>query len=172
MKKIQVKLSVSSIENAINELKAYETELHSRILTYVNALVQEGVKVANVCVASTQGDSDLPAVVYDIDSQGDIVKARIAITGKDVLFVEFGAGIAYNTGAQHPYADELGYGVGTYPSEHPPNKAINPGRWIYGHNDDGTPIWSIGTEATMPIYHAAETVRNNTIIKATELLRG
>ena len=170
---IKAELDPSSIENALAEIKKYRMSLQDKLQTLVNELVQAGVEIAKLQVANTQGDSDLPAVTYEINSQGDIIKAVIALVGNDALFVEFGAGIAYNTGNQHPWADEFGYGVGTYPSKHPPNKAINPGRWVYGHNDDGSPIWSIGTEATMPMYHAAENIRNNLIQKAVDnFMRG
>jgi hypothetical protein len=131
------------------------------------------VQVAGILVSSAQGDSKKPDVTYEVNPQGDIVNATIAIVGTDVLFIEFGAGIAYNTGNQHPKASEFGYGPGTYPSKHPPNKAINPGRWVYDHDENGKPLWSIGTEATMPMYHAAETIRNNLIQKAIDnFMRG
>ena len=172
MEKIHIELgSTSSIQAAIDKIEEYKYELQLKINDFVYKLINEGVQVASIRVAGTEGDSDLPEVSYQIDTQGNIVKARIMLVGKDALFVEFGAGIAYNTGVQHPYAGELGYGPGTYPSEHPPNRAINPGRWVYGHDDDGEPIWSIGTQATMPLYGALESIRNNAIKKAVEIFR-
>ena len=175
MKTIHIELGSSrSIQSAIDEIESYKQELQQKIETLVNNLVAEGVKVAAIRVASTQGDSKLPDVDYEIDPQGEIVKAKIKLLGSDALFVEFGAGIAYNTGKQHPLAGELGYGPGTYPSEHPPNKAINPGFWYYNTSDSaGTEYGkrSIGTEATMPLYGALESVRNNAIVKAIEIFR-
>lgn len=174
MKKISFKLGSTEIDRAIKELKQYQEELNKKIELFVDSLLSEGIKVASLRVASTQGDSKLPNVVYDINPQGDIVKATIAIVGTDVLFVEFGAGIAYNTGKQHPKADEFGYGPGTYPSEHPPNRAINPGYWYYtSHDSVGGNVRkrSIGTEATMPIYGAAESMRNAIIRKAVDAFR-
>lgn len=174
MKKIVVKLEPSSIDDAIDELKSYREELTEKVKILVGKLTQDGVQVARVQVSEAQGDSTDAFVDYTVDStSGDIIRAQIFLQGTDALFIEFGAGIAYNTGKQHPYASELGYGVGTYPSEHPPNRAMNPGAWVYGHDDDGTPLWSIGTEATMPIYFAGETIRNNLIQRAIEeFMRG
>ena len=170
---IKAELSPSSIDKAIDEINKYKSRLQDRIQSLVNELVQDGVQVARILVSSAQGDSKKPDVTYEINPQGDIIKATIAMVGTDVLFIEFGAGIAYNTGNQHPKASEFGYGPGTYPSKHPPNKAINPGRWVYGHDENGKPLWSIGTEATMPMYHAAETIRNNFIQKAIDnFMRG
>ena len=64
---------------------------------------------------------------------------------------------------------EFGYGVGTYPSKNPPNKAMNPGYWYYREN--GELVRSIGTGASMPIFTAAETMRNNLIKRASEVFR-
>lgn len=161
-------LSTRSLTNGIKELNDYRRSLEQKTQDLIIALKEDGVQVANAYLASTVGDSTEGTIGFQVDHSGDISKAVIFLSGKDALFIEFGAGIAYNTGAQHPYAGELGYGVGTYPSEHPPNKAMNPGWWVYGH-DDGTPLISIGTQASMPMYHAAENARNTAIKKAMEI---
>ena len=164
----------SSVDNGLSELEDYMSELNDKLATFIDTLVSSGVSVAGLCVSSTKGDSKRPDVIYKVDSKGDIIKAEIAIVGEDVLFVEFGAGIAYNTGAQHPQAGEFGYGIGTFPSKHPPNRAINPGYWYYSEHDSvGATVRtrSIGTEATMPIYNASETMRNEIITKAVDAFR-
>lgn len=164
----------SGVDSGLSELEDYINELNGKLETFINTLVSSGVSVAGLCVSSTKGDSKRPDVIYKVDAKGEIVKAEIAIVGSDVLFVEFGAGIAYNTGAQHPQAGEFGYGIGTYPSKHPPNRAINPGYWYYSDHDSvGATVRkrSIGTEATMPIYNASETMRNEIITKAVDAFR-
>ena len=169
MKVIKVELDISSIDKAISELETYKEKLNSKLKSLIDELVQGGVTVANVAVSSTRGDSTPGTISYNLDAENNIVSATIDFSGQDVLFIEFGAGIAYNTGEQHPKAAELGYGVGTYPSEHPPNRAINPGFWYYRKEDDpDRPYRSIGTEASMPLYKAAENIRNNLIMKAIE----
>jgi hypothetical protein len=171
--KLKVDLSPTSIDKAIDKVEKYKKNLSEKLEILIGKLVQSGVEVAKVLTATANGDSTDAYVDYMIDGQGEIVKAAIYLNGSEAVFIEFGAGIAYNTGKQHPMADEFGYWIGSYPSKHPPNKAINPGRWVYGHTEDGTPLWSIGTEATMPLYHAAETIRNNLIQGAIEdFLRG
>lgn len=171
MKTIKVELDARSIENAIKELRDYRDGITVKLNTMIDQLTQEGIQVANYYVSAARGDSKDATVGYNITSDGDIVKAVIFLEGTEALFIEFGAGISYNTGPEHPKAEEFGYGVGTYPSKHPPNRAINPGRWVYDHYDDGTPIWSIGTEGTMPMYRAAENARNKAIAKAIEVFR-
>ncbi len=176
MNTIKMELTSKSIDDAIAKINKYRNGLNDKLNALVERLIKNGVQVASLRVASTQGDSKLPDVTWEINPAGDIIKATIAIVGTDVLFIEFGAGIAYNTGMQHPNADEFGYGIGTYPSKHPPNKAMNPGYWYYTDHDnagDKVSKFSMGTEATMPIYGAAESIRNNLIQEAVnEFMKG
>ena len=172
MKKIKCKLDPSSIDKAIKELEDYGKSLQDKLKILIGELTQDGVQIARIQVSASQGDSTDAYVDYMVDSTGDIVKASIFLQGTDALFIEFGAGIYYNNGASHPMAAEFGYGIGTYPSEHPPNRAINPGYWWY-KDEVGNKHLSLGTEATMPIYHAAETVKNNIIQRAIDnFMRG
>lgn len=167
MKTIKCDLGVSSIDKAIAELESYRASVINKLKILVGQLTQDGVEIARIQVAASQGDSTDAHVDYLVDSSGEIIKASIFLQGTEALFIEFGAGIAYNTGFQHPNADEFGYGVGTYPSKHPPNKAMNPGYWFY--RDESKNLHrSIGTEATMPIFHAGQTIRNNLIQKAID----
>ena len=163
---IKCTLDTNSIQAAIDEIRAYREDLNNKLQQFVSLLVQDGVTVANARLSSTKGDSTQGTIGFGLNNDGDIVSAIISLEGKDALFIEFGAGIAYNTGMQHPDAEENGYGPGTYPSKTPPNKAINPGYWYYGSGKR-----SIGTEASMPMYHAAETIRNNAIQRASEIFR-
>lgn len=168
---IKVELSPDSIDDAINEIEQYREGLENKLKIFVGTLTQKGVKVAKMAVVASRGDSTDAYVDYTVDStSGEIITATIFLQGTEALFIEFGAGIAYNTGQQHPMAGEFGYGVGTYPSKHPPNKAMNPGYWWY-KDENGQKQRSIGTEATMPIYKASETVRNNIIKEAINVFR-
>ena len=171
MKTIKVNLNDSSaIEKAIKELDTYQKELMTKIKLFVETLAQDGIAVANARLGATVGDSTQGSIGFGINENGDIVKATISLSGKDALFIEFGAGIYYNNGNAHPKGAELGYTIGSYPSNTPPNKAINPGYWWY--RDEGKNLhYSIGTQASMPIYRAAETMRNNAIMRASEVFR-
>lgn len=166
---IRCKLDTDSLQRAINEIRTYREELNNKLQQFITSLMQDGVTVANARLSSTVGDSVQGVIGFGVNNGGDIVSAIISLEGADALFIEFGAGIAYNTGMQHPDAAEFGYGPGTYPSKHPPNKAINPGYWYY--REDGELVKSIGTQASMPMYYAAETIRNNAIKKAVEIFR-
>lgn len=172
-KNIKCELDQTSLDKAMKELTDYKNSINDKLRQLVTLLLQDGIEVAKASLASTVGDSDVAGTVADgfiVDSSGDIVKAIVFLSGKDVLFIEFGAGIAYNTGQQHPLAGQFGYGIGTYPSKHPPNRAME-GRWVYGHDENGKPLWSNGTGASMPMYHAAENMRNKAIMRAMEVFR-
>lgn len=172
MKNIKIKLDPNSVDKAIAELKDYRKGLQDKLKILIGQLTQDGVEIARIQVTASQGDSKDAFVDYVVDSSGEIIKASIFLQGSDALFIEFGAGIYYNNGNAHPQSTEFGYGVGTYPSEHPPNRAINPGYWWY-KGEDGSKHLSLGTEATMPIYHAGQTIRNNLIQKAIDnFMRG
>lgn len=171
MKSISFELSTSSIDRAIKELKKYQESLNERIEEFVRVLANDGVVVARAQLGTLEGDSSDASLGVQVNADGDIVKAVIFLQGKDVLFVEFGSGIYYNNGNAHPMAAELGYGVGTYPSEHPPNRAINPGYWWY-KDQGGNLRLSLGTKGVRPIYEAAQNIRNTAIMKAISVFKG
>lgn len=144
-------LSRSSINNAINELKAYKRELVNKNDIFVRRLAEIGLNVVNMKVRQALGDSDDATSKAYVDSLGKLVKAEIHLTGKDSLFLEFGAGIYYNTPGQHPLEDEFGYGVGTYPGQ---THAFDD-YWFYTDEQGNTGQISYGTQATMPMYSAS-----------------
>lgn len=168
-KVIKFNLDSRDIERAIKELREYRRELNAKLEKFIALLLQDGITVARAQLMSTVGDSVQGIIGFGVDNDGEIISATVSLEGEDALFIEFGAGIAYNTGKQHPLAGEFGYGVGTYPSKNPPNKAMNPGYWYYREN--GELVRSIGTGASMPIFTAAETMRNNLIKRASEVFR-
>ena len=172
MKVIKCKLDINSLGEAIKELQDYRESINDKLRDFFDALLENGRTEAITRLQSTVGDSTEGIITTEVlQSGGDTLQAVITLMGKDALFIEFGAGIAYNTGVQHPYASEFGYGVGTYPSKHPPNKAMNPGYWYYREEGNDKVVRSIGTQASMPIYYASETMRNNAIQKALEIFR-
>lgn len=169
---IKCELSAKSIENARQELKDYQKSLNDKLRDFFSALLETGQLEAQNRLQSTIGDSVEGVIITEpIINDGDSITAIITLMGKDALFIEFGAGIAYNTGMQHPKADEFGYGPGTYPSKTPPNKAINPGYWYFREEGNDKAVRSIGTQASMPIYYASEAMRNNAVQKAVEIFR-
>ena len=66
------------------------------------------------------------------------------------MFIEFGSGIYYNAGNEHPLAKQFGYGVGTYPGQTHAYEDF----WFYTDKDGTHSHFSHGTEATMPMYNS------------------
>lgn len=169
---IKFGLDPREIDRAIKELRKFNLSIKDRLAEFFNILLEDGKTEANDRLNSTIGDSVQGIITSDVIMMGgDELRAVITLMGKDALFIEFGAGIAYNTGKQHPYADKFGYGVGTYPSKHPPNRAMNPGYWYYREEGNDKVVRSIGTQASMPIFYASETMRNNAIRRAMEVFK-
>lgn len=163
-KVIRCKLDSASIGQAIKELQDYRKGLEDKIRQFVESLANDGVEVAKAWIMASQGNSEKPTVSLQVNPAGDITRAQITMTGKDVLFVEFGAGIHYN-GNDTPHAAKFGYGVGTYnPSS---DNAFNPDGWYYWTGTER--VHSYGTEGTYPLYHAVENARNTAIKKAIEI---
>lgn len=73
-----------------------------------------------------------------------------------LMAVEFGAGIYYNKDG-NPKAPDFGFGVGTYPDQ---RFAFSDGWWFM--NDDGEWVYTHGVKATMPMYNALKTMKENT----------
>lgn len=144
-------LSRSSINDAINELKAYKKELINKNEIFVRRLAELGIKVIDMKVQQSLGDSDDAKSSVYVDSVGKITSAELHLTGSDVLFIEFGAGIYYNTPGQHPLEDKFGMGVGTYPGQ---THAFDD-YWFYTDEQGNTGQISYGTQATMPMYSAS-----------------
>jgi hypothetical protein len=72
-----------------------------------------------------------------------------------LMAVEFGAGKYYNEDG-HPQAPDFGFGVGTYPDQ---RFAFSDGWWFM--KDDGEWVYTHGVKATMPMYNALKTMKEN-----------
>lgn len=152
-KTIKMELSHKSIQDAIKQLRAYQKSLVSKNEEFVRRLTELGVPVIDENIALAQGDSDKSHNTYiKINSFGDYTQATLVCEGKSLAFIEFGAGIHYNTPAgtsPHPKGQEFGYTIGSYGQGNGKNKS-----WIY-FSDSGEWVRSYGTEATMPVYKAS-----------------
>ena len=76
---------------------------------------------------------------------------KVTIKGKDIVFVEFGAGAYYNHGNENPLSEmvEFETDIGTYGKGQGLNKY-----WFVAHN-----LISCGTPMYMPIYRAILAVK-------------
>lgn len=163
---IKIDLSQKSIQNAISQIRKYQSDLEKKNELFVRRLAELGYQSA----VSAINDSPIGRVVTvqtDIKSEQTGCKAILIATGKTVtssdgrefnllLAIEFGAGIRYNHTA-NPKAKDFGMGVGTFPGQ---THAYDEKGWYYLGEDNE---WhhSYGIKATMPMYWASVDILNN-----------
>lgn len=163
----KTELSQKGIEKLIKDLKNYrDVILPSRCRELVEKLAQIGIQTANICI----GQSPLGYYVSirtNIEPNKMGCKAILIATGEvkvsdeyndfnTLLAIEFGAGIHYNKEA-NPKADELGFGVGTFPGQ---IHAFEDG-WFYWDEESQSWKYTHGVKATMPMYNASiEIIKN------------
>ena len=143
------------IENSkLKNLTAFADQLEYRTQSFLEALCNAGIPVIDTSIATSMGDSDKQHSTYvTVTMSGYVVEATLTVQGKDIAFIEFGAGIFYNGANEHPKASEMGMGVGTYPGQ---THAFDVGWWYIG--EDGQKHYSHGTEARYPLYNAKQTM--------------
>lgn len=150
MPKIRIKLSVNGVGEARREIADLKLWVESKLEEFLDELSKEGIAVIKVNVANAMGADDKNVdITTDLSRNGSKAHMTIRVTGKDILFIEYGAGIRFNNGNIHPFAHEHGYGVGTYPRQ---THAFDPNGWYW--REGGQLHHSYGTQATMPVYKA------------------
>lgn len=158
---INVSLSESSIQGAIRQLQQYKNWLIKKTSQLVKELAEVGIPVIdeNMAKASYTYDekgvrsgSDTSHHSYvEIKSAGEYVEAKLIVEGKELMFIEFGAGVFYNGAAgssPHDKGVVNGMVIGSYGEHHGVQKV-----WGY-YDDDGTLVLTHGVEAQMPVYKA------------------
>lgn len=149
-KKITFSFSTESINNAIRQLEEYKKSISYKNELFVMRCAELGISVINIKVQEALGDADKNVnCTANFDNNGSIVKASIVVNGKDIVFIEFGAGSYYND-ENHPKSNEFGYTIGSYGK----GQGLNPGYWYYTKDGKSQQL-SVGTQATMPIYNAS-----------------
>ncbi len=167
---IKIKLSVNSIEKAIKELKLYKEQIRFKTSLFVQKLTDLGIRVIDAHKYS-HGDSDfndLHTYVW-LDESDSKVKATLILSGKDVAFIEFGAGVNYNGSggsSPNPYGQPLGMIIGSYGKGHGLEDY-----WFYFDDETSEWVMSRGTEAAMPMYHADTEIHKQFIEIAKEVFK-
>ena len=169
-KTIKVNLSANSIKNAVKELKFYKEEIRFKTSIFVQRLSDLGVKVIDAHKYS-HGDSDFNDLrTYAwLEESGSNVKVTLVLYGKDVAFIEFGAGVAYNGAggtSPNPYGQPLGMIIGSYGKGHGLEDY-----WFYLDDETNEWVMSKGTEAAMPMYYADTEIHKQFIEIAKEVFK-
>lgn len=170
LKKITMRLNSRDISKAIKELKKYRTSLNDKNELFIKRLAEIGIPVIEQRINEARGDSSKEHLTHiEVNRFGNYAQAKLIVQGNDIMFIEFGAGIHYNTSpgdSLHPKGSELGYTIGSYGKGQGKRDS-----WFY-YADSGEAVMSHGTEATMPVYSASVEIRNNMIRIAKEVFGG
>lgn len=178
-KKITMNLSVSSIQNAIKEIKAYQNDLNRKCELLCQRLCQEGIQIAQSYIGSsgfgkyihlgseiTPQQAGCKAIFYMEDtamikSDWQTLEGVRSAEVSPVLMLEFGSGLK----AENP-AGISGVGTGTFPG----GKHGNEPGWYY-MDLDGVWHYSTGVSPKMPMYNAGKELREKVVVIAREVFR-
>ena len=143
-----------SIDKAIQEIRHYQNNLQRKVQIFVDRLAREGLQVVQSTMESIP-DEEKGSYYTEIvnTTNGDIIGAAVRLTGDQVLFIEFSAGIRYGT-SSYPLPSGDKYGMGTYPGKGHWN---DPNGWWY-IDERGEKHHSYGNRAYMPMYHAEQSI--------------
>ena len=163
-------LSEASIKQAIKEVKAYKKEflkktdeVCKRIADRIQTEAQAGFNGAIVDDLTEKSGGAKKAKVKVKTAHVNVATRKqdkmyiVTANGEDAVWVEFGAGVHHNGAvglSPNPYGNDLGFTIGGFGS--------NGKKQIWGFVDsDGALKLSRGTPATMPMYKAVQSVKED-----------
>ena len=159
-KVISFGLSTSEIDRAMKELADYKQEilqktelLREKVAERLADEAKNGFSGA-VVDDLTRGGQRFAQVDVSVDNRGSVTV--VVASGKDAVWVEFGAGVYHNGSpgsSPHPNGAELGMTIGGFGKG-------NGKKEVWGFYEDGELKLSRGTPARMPMARAVTTVCN------------
>ena len=163
---IVITLSKKSVENAIKYLQKYKTEFQRKLERFVTELANAGITVIDSNMAEAQykydekgirSGSDTTHNTYvKLNTDKSTAEAKLIVSGKEILFIEFGAGVYYNDSgvgsSSHPKGEEFGFLIGSYGKGNGQKKV-----WGY-YDDNNNLILTHGVQATMPVLKAEKRI--------------
>ena len=160
-KVISFGLSTSEIDRAMKELADYKQEilqktelLREKVAERLADEAKNGFSGA-VVDDLTRGGQRFAQVDVSVDNRGSVTV--VVASGKDAVWVEFGAGVYHNGSpgsSPHPHGAELGMTIGGFGKG-------NGKKEVWGFYKDGELKLTRGTPARMPMALAVTTVCND-----------
>lgn len=164
-------LSPSSVANAIAELQSYKQWVEQKTQQLAEALSEIGIYEASFRFAGAQYDGSNDVRVKTV--QGSPNTYEIVAEGKAVAFIEFGAGVYFNT-AGYPLAKPPGIvGIGEYGDGrgkqqgwvYPEWKGVGSNGWVIKSGK----VFTRGNPAAMPMYYASQEMQRTLEAVAREV---
>ena len=138
MSEIVITLDPKVIDNAIKRLKSYQKDLKKKCEMLVKRLAEYGATAAKIkfdsaVIDAYDGSTGLMNGYFGKNSAVEVVTSKtaegydIVANGEAVVFIEFGSGVL----AEHPQADEFGFGPGSWSADHGSGQFAEKGYWFY-----------------------------------------
>ena len=176
-KKISVDvLNPKDIGQAIQEIESYKVWVQTKTKELLERLSLIGIQEASIRFSGAQydGTNDVRLRTEDLSNGDDCIYA-IYTEGEAVCFIEFGAGVYYNS-AQYPLQKPTGIvGIGEYGK----GKGKQPTWGYYGDNpgsngwvvqsSKGSVVITHGNPAAMPMYYASSEMKQQITAIAKEV---
>ena len=156
-RKYAVRLNTESIGGLIRYLETYSLNLPTKCEQFVKRLGDIGIRVVNTEYPKTTADPDYDlshTTELQLSSVGNTTVGRLIVSGEQVMFIEFGAGVFYNGTAgtsPHPQGKKKGYTIGSYGKHYGRRRA-----WYYQDEETGEYIKTHGVKAQMPVWKASQ----------------
>lgn len=161
--RIQLDLSVSSIDAAVRKVNAYAGSLEAKCDEFARRLAEFGVEIAKVTVRKDTGELE-SGIYFEKVGDGEYL---VVSEGDYAVFVEFGTGVV----GQGTYPGELpagwSYDERRTPAAHDP---IDPTKWYY-RDRDGVVRSTRGQTANAYMAASAEQMRQAVIATAKEVFK-
>ena len=165
MARYKISCDLNHIQDMVNELERYKQWLLNDACREIAlSLSQSGERTADSSYNKATGADKSHVISHDVVSVANgTAKVHFTLNGKDVMFVEFGAGIHYNGPVGETPHEPLGENtisvpttIGSYPSRY---------RDRHGHSLGRLDSWHYmgkvthGTKATMPMQNAIKAIK-------------
>ena len=165
--KITIELNKKSIDKAIKDIRKYSSTIDEKINRFMNELASIGIDTATITYERGHilDQKDMPHV-HSKPVWINEHELAIWAYGESIAFVEFGAGIHYNTPvgtSPHPKGEELGMLIGTY------GKGRGGGDQWYYRDSTGQKKLSHGQPSIPAMYEASKAMKLAIEEKAKEI---
>lgn len=163
-KVVDVDLSTDGILKAVKFINDYNRWVGDMTNMLVRRLAKIGKDIAQSGDDEARRDgSEGGTLSVDVDQVGLFTtRATISYKGTQVAFIEFGAGVHFNTPvgtSGHPLGEQFGYTIGSY--------GYGLGKFDSWTKPDGTRTH--GTHAEMPMWNARKFILDNLEIIAKDV---
>lgn len=183
VKKISFGLSVSEVQNAIKELKAYQNDLNRKCELLCEKLCAEGIQIAQAHIGGsgfgkyihlgseiTPEKAGCKAILYmedttKIKSEWQTKEGVQSAEISPMLMLEFGSG-QKAVAPQSFVSSHLAVGTGTFPG----SKHGNEPGWYYMDLECNW-HYSTGISPKMPMYYAGKELREKVVEIAKEIFK-